>query len=175
MCLPLLPPGLWDAFGAPAPRPPQPITLPPQLLFDWHRDYGPLWEPGSSAFWLEPEPGDIKPGVWPMPYIKEKPRTLDAVRWSVGDAIMTGKYLQVPAGFLTGNPDSAPRTLMHYMDRRVERLEWDANLDGLRLWLEDGGFAFVAREEFAYHEDRHALFAAMRPGLVSHSDGFYAE
>lgn len=22
--------------------------------FDWLRDYGPLWEPGSLAFWLEP-------------------------------------------------------------------------------------------------------------------------
>lgn len=24
-------------------------------MFKWERDYGPLWEPGSTAFWLEPE------------------------------------------------------------------------------------------------------------------------
>lgn len=23
--------------------------------FDWLKDYGPYWEPGSTAFWLEPE------------------------------------------------------------------------------------------------------------------------
>lgn len=26
-----------------------------QRPFDWLRDYGPLWEPGTKAFWLEPE------------------------------------------------------------------------------------------------------------------------
>lgn len=46
------------------------ITLPPRLLFDWHRDYAPLWEPGSTAFWLAPEPGDLPAGMWPLPYIK---------------------------------------------------------------------------------------------------------
>lgn len=52
---------------------PTPIELPPGLLFNWHRDYGPLWEPGSTAFWLEPEPGDLPAGVWPLPCIKSSP------------------------------------------------------------------------------------------------------
>lgn len=58
----------------PKPAPiPEPVTLPPKLLFDWQRDYGPLWEPGSKAFWLAPEPGDLPAGKWPLPYIKEGP------------------------------------------------------------------------------------------------------
>lgn len=33
---------------------PEPVPIPtPQ--FDWLRDYGPLWEPQSAAFWMAPE------------------------------------------------------------------------------------------------------------------------
>jgi hypothetical protein len=53
--------------------PPLPPPAKPIVPFDWTRDYGPLWEPGSSAFWLEPDADDIKPGVWPMPFTKPKP------------------------------------------------------------------------------------------------------
>lgn len=34
---------------------PAPLALPEGFLFDWMRDSAPLWEPGSTAFWLEPE------------------------------------------------------------------------------------------------------------------------
>ena len=34
------------------PPAPKPVPTP---SFDWLRDYGPLWEPGSAAFWLAPE------------------------------------------------------------------------------------------------------------------------
>lgn len=60
--------------------PPAPYTGPPIVLFDWHRDYGPLWEPGSTAFWLEPEAKDIKPGVWPMPMVKLDPKRVPDIR-----------------------------------------------------------------------------------------------
>jgi hypothetical protein len=33
----------------------KPIELPPEMAFKWERDYAPHWEPGSTAFWLEPE------------------------------------------------------------------------------------------------------------------------
>lgn len=36
-------------------RAPKPVELPEGSLFNWERDYAPLWEPGSTAFWLEPE------------------------------------------------------------------------------------------------------------------------
>lgn len=34
---------------------PPPVELPEGFLFDWMRDSAPHWEPGSTAFWLEPE------------------------------------------------------------------------------------------------------------------------
>lgn len=52
---------------------PQIITLPKALEFNWKRDYGPLWEPGSTAFWLTPEPGDLPAGVWPLPFVQKGP------------------------------------------------------------------------------------------------------
>lgn len=55
------------------PKPVQPITLPEQLEFNWERDYAPYWTPGSSAFWLAPEPGEIPAGVYPLPTIKPWP------------------------------------------------------------------------------------------------------
>lgn len=40
----------WRPKAAkPAPKPA------PAPSFDWLRDYGPFWEPGSAAFWLAPE------------------------------------------------------------------------------------------------------------------------
>lgn len=44
--------------------------------FNWQRDYGPLWKPGSTAFWLEPEPGDLPAGQWPLPFIKERTKVI---------------------------------------------------------------------------------------------------
>lgn len=41
--------------------------------FNWLRDYGPLWLACPSAFWLAPEPKDITPGAWPMPFTLPKP------------------------------------------------------------------------------------------------------
>lgn len=41
------------------------LRVPP---FNWHKEYAPHWQPGSTAFWLEPSPGDIRPGEWPMPF-----------------------------------------------------------------------------------------------------------
>jgi hypothetical protein len=67
---------LWDGWWHPMKTPlviPKPIELPPKMLFDWQRDYAPLWEPGSTAFWLEPEPGDLPAGKWPLPFVKERP------------------------------------------------------------------------------------------------------
>lgn len=43
-----------------------------EVPFEWDRDYGPFWEPGSKAFWLEPKPEQIRPGVWPMPFTARK-------------------------------------------------------------------------------------------------------
>ena len=40
--------------------------------FDWDKDYGPYWKPGDKAFWLEPKPEQITPGVWPMPFTARK-------------------------------------------------------------------------------------------------------
>lgn len=37
-------------IAKPAPIP----TAPIEISFDWLRDYGPLWEPDTTAFWLEP-------------------------------------------------------------------------------------------------------------------------
>ena len=36
--------------------------------FDWRREYAPYWEPGTSAFWLSPGPGDLQAGEWPLPF-----------------------------------------------------------------------------------------------------------
>lgn len=54
-------------------RKPEPVTIEDieAVLkpFAWLRDYGPLWEPGSKAFWLEPETPDELAG-W---YIYNRP------------------------------------------------------------------------------------------------------
>jgi hypothetical protein len=57
----------------------KPIELPPQLQFNWQRDYGPLWEPGSTAFWLAPESDDIEAGKWPLPFTEERPRKTEGL------------------------------------------------------------------------------------------------
>jgi hypothetical protein len=66
-------------------------TLPPQLLFDWHRDYAPLWEPGSKAFWLEPEPGDLPAGKWPLPFVEKRPQEPNIITWHFGFAPLLPK------------------------------------------------------------------------------------
>lgn len=48
------------------------VTLPAPLDFRWWHDYAPHWQPGSTAFWLEPEGDDIRPGEWPMPFTGQR-------------------------------------------------------------------------------------------------------
>lgn len=43
------------------------IELPTAPAFDWLRDYGPLWEPGTTAFWLDPETMDER-NAWEYKY-----------------------------------------------------------------------------------------------------------
>lgn len=53
---------------------PQPKPMP---VFDWLRDYGPHWEPQSTAFWLEPDTADQFAG-WLAKYRPGVPGLFDA-------------------------------------------------------------------------------------------------
>ena len=53
----------WLLYEARLRRPttikvPEPIELPKAFEYNWLRDSGYLWQPGSTAFWLEPETCD---------------------------------------------------------------------------------------------------------------------
>lgn len=50
----------WKRFKAwiNPPLTPIRVTLGAPNTFDWLRDYGKLWEPGSTAFWLAPSTPD---------------------------------------------------------------------------------------------------------------------
>jgi hypothetical protein len=78
------------------------LELPRGLQFDWEREYGPLWRPGSTAFWLEPEPGDLRAGEWPLPFT-------------------------VPADLPTYNDEEAE---WYHRGHRVVAFNWRLNPDG---------------------------------------------
>lgn len=71
-----------------------PIELPRRLRFDWLREYGPLWQPGSTAFWLAPEAGDLEPGVWPLPFTirRDLPTYEDGEWWHDGCRVTGFNY-----------------------------------------------------------------------------------
>ena len=53
-----------------------PLNVPAPPAFDWLREYGPLWEPGSTAFWLAPDT-DEQLAAWRAKY--EAPRVRDVI------------------------------------------------------------------------------------------------
>lgn len=59
---------LWLCPPIVVPMPPATYTSNPAIeRFDWLKHYGPLWEPGSLAFWLEPDTNDQLAG-WYITY-----------------------------------------------------------------------------------------------------------
>lgn len=56
-------------------RKPLVLTVPKLPEFDWLKDYGPMWEPASTAFWLAPET-ELEILEW---YRKYRPKEFDII------------------------------------------------------------------------------------------------